>query len=210
MYARCLIVACGLVMFVGCASTNPKQTPASTSPKRAEALAPPYTWAHNPTTLQGRGQPSLSDQRKPAAWIFVDDQPGAYRTVDGTPQLEWRIDSPVSSTPTVRIEVFQPLVGTPDRIRLVLTPLAKDTGAMGYLITAEPGAMVAGQTYALANLGEGFTVRDMTHSPSPLLDGIPPLEPGTYILAASLHNSEKDVDTPAVTCFVVREATGQN
>ena len=163
-----------------------------------------YTAAHNPTTLAGRGTPSLDDQFRPAAWILLDGHEGRYGEVDGNPHLEWVIDEPVSASPTFRVEVFPPLLGTPDGFKAVLQSVETADGSqLVYGLSAGDAMFVPGKTYSLLSPGSGFTVRNLMTGET--LPSIPSLPRGRYALAGGIKNSKTGAETPAVTFFTVGE-----
>jgi hypothetical protein len=161
-----------------------------------------YTASNNPTTLAGRGLPTLDDQFRPAAWILIDGLEGRYVEVNGNPHLEWVIDRPVSATPEFRVEVFKPLLGAPDGFKAVLQSIATVDGSRHvYGLAADSGVFRPGQCYSLTNPGSGFTLRNLMTGE--VVRSIGPLPPGRYAFAGGIRNSDTGAETPAVTFFTV-------
>ena len=163
-----------------------------------------YNSDNNPTTLAGRGEPSLDDLFRPAAWIFIDGKEGKYTEVNGSPHLEWVIDAPVSSTPTFRVAVYPPLLGEPDEFKCVLQSIETADGSkLMYGVTAERGAFDFGREYSLLNPGTGFTVRNLMTGD--VVSQITELPEGRYLIAGGVENTKSGARTPAVTFFSVAD-----
>lgn len=163
-----------------------------------------FTADNNPTTLAGRGEPSLEDHQRPAAWIYIDGRAGEYREENGRKLLQWYTPGTVSPTPTFRLEAYAPLIADPESVLLALEPVIRDGSRVGtaYDIAPKPGTFQLGKTYSLCRPGPGFTVR-ARRSPT-TIDAIPPLVPGTYMLAASIRKQPGDASGAlAVTFFTV-------
>ncbi len=163
-----------------------------------------FTGSNNPTSQAGRGMPTLDDQFRPPAWVYIDNQVGEYLEENGKPQLQWVIKNPVSSTPTFRVETYSSLVGAPDSFSSVLRSL-KISGDKDviYAIGAKEGTFVAGKEYSLTNPGNDFVIRNgMTRD---IVVELPELPAGVYALACSIGNSSKEVKALAVTYFTVGE-----
>lgn len=204
MFRAALIAGC--VFFVGCQSGGNKARTTGDrqgGPRQDErASTPVYTASHNPTTLAGRGQPSLDDQFRPAAWILVDDQEGRYPEVDGHPHLEWVIGGSVSTSPTFRVEVFPPLLGQPDGFKAVLQSMhTRDGSSLFYGLTADAGSFTPGTTYNLLNPGPNFTIRNLITGD--VVQEMGELPPGKYAFAGGIRNAQTGAETPAVTFFTV-------
>ena len=160
------------------------------------------TAENNPTTLAGRGEPSLDDQFRPAAWIYIDGKAGHFVEKDGNPQVQWVIDEPVSRTPTFRAEAFPGLLGTPTGFRCIIQTLETEGGpAAVYSYRADDGSFEVGKEYSLVNPGGNFSVRNRMTGDD--VNEIPPLVPGIYLLVAGLLNEETGTDALAITHFTV-------
>ena len=206
------LVSISVLVFVsGCVAPS-KSKPAApltrTTPAEPTIRLPghreAFTAENNPTTLAGRGEPSLDDQFRPAAWVYIDGKKGSFTDLDGNPQLQWVIEQPVSGTPTFRVEAYEPLVGTPKDFRCVVT-LQDSTGGSSvvYSYLAVEGTFELGREYSLVEPGENFAVRNRVTGDA--VAAIPPLIPGTYLMAAGVLNRETGADTLAVTYFTVAE-----
>ena len=121
------IIVVGISSAGGGCSSPPSQgrepRAAVESPGRASAARPSaakFTAASNPTTLAGRGQPSLDDKARPAAWVYVDGQAGKFIERDGEPLTQWVVEGPVCASPTFRVEGYEPLLGNPMDFKCVL------------------------------------------------------------------------------------------
>ena len=166
------------------------------------------TAENNPTTLAGRGAPSIDDERCPSAWIYIDGHEGHFIEKDGMPQVQWVIEEPVSPSPTFRVEVFEEVLGTPKDFKCVLyTYESTDGSNVGYGIAAEDGEFRTGQDYSLLSPGPEFIVR--LAGTDELLTEIDPLGPGSYLVTAKVENRETGVETLAVTYFTVAETLGE-
>lgn len=166
----------------------------------------PYTAAHNPTKDADRGDPDpdLQDEFRPAAWVLIDGMEGSFTEVDGHPQVQWIVEGPVSSTPTFRIEAFEPVMGSPTMFKCAIRTIeAADGSTVTYGIASDEGAFKVGRDYSLLAPGKGFVIRAPTGD---ILDRIEPLAPGRYLIAASVENPESDKTALAVTYFTVGEA----
>ena len=172
-------------------------------PKRAKPWVP-YTAAHNPTKDAARGDPDLQDEFRPAAWVLIDGMEGSFTEIDGNPQLQWIVDEPVSSSPTFRVEAFEPIMGKPTVFKCALrTDEAVDGSNVTYGIASQEGEFQVGREYSLVSPGKGFVIRTATGD---ILDGIGPLAPGRYYLAASVNNPESKRTALAVTYFTVGQS----
>jgi hypothetical protein len=191
-----------LVYWAGC------QAPSSRGPadegQQQPARRASLTAQNNPTTLAGRGEPSLEDTFRPAAWIFIDGREGAFLERDGNPQVQWFIEDPVGSSPTFRVEAYEPVLGVPRDFNCILdTVESADGSKIEYAFSAEEGTFRVGYEYSLLNPGENFTVRNRTTGD--VVAEIPPLAPGTYLLAAGVKNLGTGKEGLAITYFTVGE-----
>ncbi|UCE60031.1 MAG: hypothetical protein JSU63_21635 [Phycisphaerales bacterium] len=169
------------------------------------ACAPRTTLKNNPTTLAGRGEPSITDEQRPSAWIYIDGHGGKFTEKEGVNQIQWVIEDPVSSTPTFRVEALPDLLGTPKDFKCVLYTYASEDGSnVGYGIAAKEGTFKVGYDYPLLNPGSDFVVR--IAGTEDILDQIEPLAPGSYMLTAGVENAEMGVKTLAVSYFTVGQA----
>ncbi len=166
------------------------------------ACAPRMTLKNNPTVLAGRGEPSVTDEQRPSAWILIDGHEGKFVEKEGVNQIQWVIEEPVSPSPTFRVEALADLLGTPKDFKCVLyTYAAEDGSTIGYGIAAKEGTFKVGQEYSLLNPGSDFVMR--IAGTENLVDQIEPLAPGSYMLTAGVENKAMEVKTLAVSYFTV-------
>ncbi len=197
------------------ASSEPRQQPArppaaqpskpyetlTTKPAKAPARAK-LTSTNNPTTLAGRGAPSLDAADRPAAWVYVDGKAGTFVDHEGQPQLQGVIDQPIGRSPTIRVEAYDPLLGTPRDLKYLLRTVESADGNMiSYAVSSYDGTFEVGREYSLLNPGENFVVRNW-HSGDEVRQ-IAPLSPGTYMIAATVANRDSNKSAAAVTYFTV-------
>ena len=158
----------------------------------------------NPTTRAGRGAPDLASLHNHAAWIYIDGEEGRYIEKDGTPQIQWVVNTPVRRSPTFRVEVYEELLGSPNGFLCVLqTQESFDGTQVVYAIRANEGAFQRGREYSLLDPGEDFTILDKTTNEQ--IKKIPLLSPGVYGIVAEILNDEMDAKGLAVTYFTVAE-----
>jgi hypothetical protein len=206
-----MLVAGLLIIGTGCGRSERTKTAGHhrqrQTPKAAAPRAP-ITAEKNPTTLAGRGQPSLDDEFRPAAWIYMDDHGGTYIEREGNPQVQWIIEDPARPTPTFRIEAYQPLLGNPKDLNCVIDTVDSSDGSkVAYVISSKPGTFEVGRTYSLLRPGDDFIIRN--RATGDVVSEIAPLAPGTYLIAAGLKNLETDKEALAITYFTVGEGTGK-
>ena len=146
------------VAISGCASESKK---AKVGKVRATPTRVIFTAQHNPTTDAGRGEPSIDDQFRPAAWVLVGGKSGTFVQRDGRDQLEWMIEGTVSSNPTFRVEVVESVAGTPRDFSCLLRTVTSEGGSdVYYGIEAKEGTFELGKDYSLLNPGDGFVIRN--------------------------------------------------
>ncbi len=197
----CTLTAGLLVFFAGCASGKKPKTIDGSGKTVQRAV---FTANNNPTTLAGRGEPSLDDIHRPAVWVFVDGQQGEFIERDGNPQVQWVIEGSVNASPTFRIEAFGPLLGTPKDLACTLdTVESADGSSIAYAIKADVGTFQLGRDYSLLKPGDYFTIRNRLTGD--VVMEIAPLAPGTYLLAAGVKNTEAKTEGLAITHFTVGE-----
>ena len=209
------------ILDVGCRSSGqprevaregPKQPTAETAPTEKVVAETPVprsamTAESNPTTNAGRGEPSLDVSSRPAAWIFVDGYAGKFIERDGAPQVQWFTDGAVSASPTFRVEVFEPLLGTPtDFVCTLDTRETSDNSKIAYGLKAHKGTFRVGQDYALLTPGGNFTVRNRLTGD--VVNEIGTLVPGTYVLVAGIKNPDTGKEALAIAEFKVGDAGG--
>ena len=196
-----LLMAC----LTACRSSQPAKDVATEPTGAADRqVRAELTPENNPTTLAGRGEPSLDDPVRPAAWIYVDGLSGRFAEREGNPQLEWVIDDPVGSTPTFRVESYGPLLGTPRNFRYLLKTVdSVDGSEVAYAVAAVKKTFVTGREYPLLDPGDNFIIRNW--STGDILRRIAPLAPGTYLMAGGVTNSSTGTEAAAVTYFTVGE-----
>lgn len=182
------------------AAESPKPAPApSAKPKTAK-----FTAANNPTTLAGRGEPNLAENARPAAWIYIDGKAGKFTDRNGEPLTQWVVDGPVNSSPTFRVEGYEPLLGTPKDFKCVLQAIDSSEGAtVVYGIAANEGTFTPGRDYSLLNPGENFVIRN-GHT-GDIVKEIAPLAPGTYAIVGGLENRSTGKRALAVSYFTIGE-----
>lgn len=171
-------------------------------PKRTQSRVA-YTAQNNPTKRdrQKDPDPTLQDEFRPAAWVLIDGMEGTFTEVDGNPQLQWIVEDTVSSSPTFRVEAFEPIMGSPTVFRCALRTIeAVDGSNITYGIASQEGEFQVGRDYSLVSPGNGFVIRTATGD---IVDGISPLAAGRYFLVASVNNPESDKTALAVTAFTV-------
>ncbi len=176
--------------------------PASTARRAA------FTAENNPTRRDLRGDPSLEDFYRPAAWVYIDGREGRFIERDGRPQVQWQIEGLVSASPTFRVEVFSPLLGTPTNFVCTVDLLeAPDGTNIAYAIRAVEGTFILGHDYSLLRPGDNFVVRNRTTGD--VVNELAPLVPGTYMLAAGIKNVETGKEALAITYFTVGQRSGE-
>lgn len=181
------------------APTKPVRTISVTTVKQ-----PAFTKENNPTTVAGRGEPSLDDAQRPAAWVFIDGNPGKFTERDGQKLIQWTIEKPVGDEPKFRVEGFEPLVGNARDFKCVLRAVDSTEGTdFMYGISAKPGTFEPGKDYSLLNPGDNFIIRNGWTGD--VVREIAPLAPGTYAVAAGLENAKTGKKAAAVTYFKVSE-----
>jgi len=197
---------------VGAGCTSPadqgsKPRATTESPKPAPAARPKpatFTAANNPTALAGRGEPSLEDRERPAAWVYIDGKAGKFNERDGQRLTQWTVEGTVGSTPTFRVEGYEPLLGTPQDFKCVLQAIESPDGSdVIYGIAANEGTFSPGRDYPLLNPGDNFVIRNPLSGD--IVREIAPLAPGTYALVGGLENRATGKRALAVTYFTVGE-----
>jgi hypothetical protein len=190
-------------VFLAAGCNGPKKGPIADDGHKRPVQRATLTAENNPTMLSGRGQPDLDDWLRPAAWIYVDGRSGEFLEVEGSPQGQWTITKPVSSTPTFRVEAYAPLLGNPRDFNCVLQPVdVSSDSTVTYVFSAVKGTFNVGHEYSLLKPGKNFTIRN--YSTGDVVLKIPPLSPGTYLLAAGVKNLQQAKEGHAVTYFTVR------
>jgi hypothetical protein len=183
------------------AQPQPRQAPqpATPAPKAKRAY---LTAQNNPTTLAGRGEPSLEEADRPAAWIFIDGKNGKFREREGRRMIQWVIEEPVGEAPTFRVEGYDPLLGEAKDFKAVLQSVDATGGAeVMYKLIAREGSFSMGTDYPLLNPGDNFVIRNGLTGD--VVREIAPLAPGTYAIAAGLKNNQTKKEAAAVTYFTV-------
>ena len=197
------VLAAGiLVAGVGC---GPKNVTVGTTAQAGGRLIPVvFTDETNPTTKCGRGEPSLDDQFRPAAWVYIDGEEGRFIERDGHPQLQWVIDGPVSRSPTFRVGIYEPLVGIPKDFKCVLQTIESVDGSdVRYGILTQDGKFEIGKSYSLLRPGDEFIIRNLVTGD--IVREFPPLAPGRYAFAAAVGRPDSKNRAAAVTFFTVGE-----
>lgn len=185
-------------------TTAPRKDTQSTSAGQSSSARLVFTKENNPTALAKRGEPSLTDQFRPAAWIFIDGKDGRFTDKDGQRHLEWVIEQPVSASPTFRVEVYEPLLGQADEFSAVIETIAAADGSkVRYGLSAPAGSMQFGKDYNLLNPGPEFALKNLDTKDR--IAEIAPLPAGRYLIAAGIKNTKTDAKTAAVTYFTVTE-----
>ncbi len=216
-------VSAGIIAFSfsssGCKKQDKPSTPAGDvqeqpSPEVSEQRTRPsarraaFTAENNPTTLAGRGEPSLDDFFRLPAWIYVDGKEGKFIEREDKPQVQWLIEEPVGYSPTFRVEAYEPLLGTPKDFTCQLDTVdSPEASTIAYSFQANPGTFRVGHEYSLLKPGNDFTIRN--RESGDVVTEIPPLVPGTYVLWAGIKNLEAGKEGLAITYFTVAEDSGQ-
>jgi hypothetical protein len=171
--------------------------------KKTSTRREPITAENNPTTKAGRGAPDLEKPHSPAAWVYIDGKEGKFKEEAGQPLLQWFIEEPVCATPSFRVEVFEPLIGTPKDFKAVLRTIESDDGTdLVYGIAAGDGTFEVGKEYNMLSPGENFVVRNVVTGD--VVKELAPLPSGKYAIAAGILNSGTGKQTLAVTYFTVK------
>lgn len=203
-----------LMICAGCATGDSAPQPTAESPRAETKPAEEPRGAveqqevvDNPTTRAGRGVPDLKSVHRHAAWIYIDNEEGQFIEKDGRPQVQWVISTPVSRSPTFRVEVYEQLLGSPKDFNCVLqTETAYDGSRVVYGIRAKEGTFEAGKEYSLLAPGDNFVIFDgLTKAP---IDRIPLLSPGVYGIVGGVTNAQKDARGVAITYFTVGDDLG--
>lgn len=160
----------------------------------------------NPTTKGRRGEPSLDDVFRPAAWIYMDSKSGTFRKKDDKPLLAWFIEESVRPSPTFLVRVDKALLGKPHDFSCVIDRVEGDGPAFAYAIAAKPGKFKSDTGYRLLNPGDDFIIHNRTTGD--LVTRIGTLLPGEYRIMAAVKNLEMKTEALAVTQFTVRERVG--
>jgi len=189
---------------------EPAEPTETTKPAKPDKPVEPAPIVDNPTTRAGRGAPDLEDPARPAAWLYVDGYAGHFIDKDGMPQIQWIIEEPVVAQPTLRLEVYESLLGHPTTVRFFLQDVPdEETGEpagtpIRFAFASEEGTFQTGREYDLCNLGEGFIVRKNPKTEDEMIvDRIAPLPPGPYLIAAAIESEVSDLKGLAVTYFTV-------
>ncbi len=197
-----LLTACSLTALLGCQPEGKTVKSLGQVGRASNRLV--FTDATNPTTSGGRGQPSLDDAFRPAAWVYIDGQEGRYIEHEGQPQLQWVIEGPVNRSPTFRVAVYQPLVGEPRDFTCVLQTIESVDGSdIRYGILANDGKFEIGRAYSLLRPGKEFVIRNLVTGD--IVREFAPLAPGRYAFAAAIGQRESENRAAAVTFFTVGE-----
>lgn len=178
--------------------------PVASQPKVKQVRTAKYVLrvAANPTTKSGRGEPSLTDIKRPAAWIHIDGHDGAYGEKDGKPDAAWVIKGKVSASPSFTVEAFSTLLGKPkDFVATLYSEELKDGSKIAYSFKAKKRTFEVGRKYALLAPGNDFVIRNLTTGDVVL--EIPPLPAGTYVLAAGVKNLDTGKEALAISRFTV-------
>lgn len=193
---------------IGCSSPSsrdrkPRVAAESAKPtSSAKSKAAQFTAANNPTTLAGRGAPSLDERARPAAWVYVDGKAGKFTDRDGEPLTQWVVEGSVSASPTFRVEGYEPLLGNPRDFKCVLQAVDSSEGStVVYGIAANEGTFAPGRDYSLLNPGENFVIRNGLTGD--IVKEIAPLAPGTYAIVGGLENRSTGKRALAVSYFTV-------
>jgi len=179
---RVLCLCAMAVAISGCSSGSKKAKPANA---KAEPTRVIFTAQNNPTTNAGRGEPSIDDQFRPAAWVLVDGHGGTF-----SERLEWMIEGTVSRSPGFRVEAVESIVGNAkDFSCLLRSRSGSGETDVYYAIAANEGTFELGKEYSLLRPGSGFVVRNgFTRD---VVAEIPPLAPGEYLITGAVGKAPK-------------------
>ncbi len=188
-------IACG-----GCARSRQRaDSPAADN--RPQAASSPEV---NPTQQAGRGEPTADNPHRAAAWIYIDGNGGEYRKDDnGNDLLQWFITTPVSTRPTFRVEVHQPLMGKDVDFKCAVQ--TRDLNAAdppSYALMSKEGRFSAGKEYQLLAPGADFILR--MAGTDEILTEAPALPPDDYVLFATVISRAHGHEVVAVTYFTVK------
>lgn len=184
----------------GVAGTAKSTAPTSVATSKAAR----FNAVNNPTTLAGRGEPSLDERARPAAWVFIDGKAGKFTDRDGEPLTQWIVEGPVSSSPTFRVEGYEPLLGSPRDFKCVLQAVDSSEGSTAvYGIAAKEGTFTPGHDYPLLHPGENFVIRNGLTGD--VVTEIAPLAPGAYAIVGGLENRATGKRALAVSYFTIGE-----
>ncbi len=160
----------------------------------------------NPTTMGRRGEPSLDDVFRPAAWIYIDSRSGTFRKDGDEPLVSWFIEESVKPSPTFLVRVHEPLLGSPHDFSCVIDRIKGEGPAFAYAIAAKPGKFKSGTGYRLVDPGQDFVIHN--RATGDVVKRIGTLLPGTYRIMAAIKNLETKKEALAITQFTVRERVG--
>jgi hypothetical protein len=196
-----------LALYAGC--KRGEERAGSAGDGGAQAAKPAtrtsFTAEDNPTARDGRGAPDLNEFYRPAAWIYVDGQEGKFVEEGGQLRVQWVIEAPVSGSPTFRVEAFEPLLGTPKDFACTLdTAGTGGSSSTAYAIKAVEGTFEVGREYSLLRPGDNFVVRNRVSGD--VVQEIPPLPAGGYMIAAGVKNLQTGKEGLAITSFTVAES----
>jgi len=196
---------------VGSAGEGGAQVAKPTAEEKAQPAPPTqpstrasFTAENNPTARAGRGVPDLNEFYRPAAWIYVDGQEGRFVEEGGQLRVQWTIETPVSESPTFRVEAFEPLLGSPKDFACTLDAVEGGGSSTAYAIKAVEGTFEVGREYSLLRPGDNFVVRNRVSGD--VVQEIPPLPPGHYMIAAGIKNLQTGKEALAITSFTVAES----
>jgi len=116
--------------------------------------------------------------------------------------VQWVVTDPVTQTPTVRVEGYQPLMGSPRDFRFILKTIDSQDGSdISYAVSASKGTFTPGKSYSLLHPGDNFIIRNW--ATGDVVREIAPLQPGKYLLAGGMVNEQTGREAAAVTYFTV-------
>lgn len=184
----------------GCAGSRQRAESPAAENRPSAAPSPDV----NPTQQAGRGEPSTDNPHRAAAWIYIDGNAGEYRKDDnGNDLLQWYITTPVSSRPTFRVAVHQPLMGKDVDFKCAVQ--TRDLNAVdpaSYALMSKEGRFSAGKDYDLLNPGDDFILR--IGGTDEILTEAAPLPPGDYVIFATVTSRAHGHDVVAVSYFTVK------
>ncbi|MEK6799485.1 MAG: hypothetical protein AABZ12_11000 [Planctomycetota bacterium] len=176
---------------------------ANFSSTTASAAKSTMSATENPTAKAGRGQPTLDQPERPAAWIYVDGKAGKFGDRDGQPQIQWVIDEPVRPAPTFRVEAYGPLLGAPNEFKYLIKTVEAEGAEVQYAVSSGSGSFNVGKEYNLLKPGDDFIVRNW--ATGDVVREIAPLPAGKYLVGGTVRDAKSGKEAAAVTYFTVRK-----
>lgn len=166
-----------------------------------------YTPLDNPAARAGRGRASLLDPMRPCVFISLDERDGTMP--EG--KMQWVLDEPVTSWPTLTLRTVPEVLGDIVRVRLVLVRLVEDEKSRGfradshwlYLIESKADAHIPAWVKMPLCANPLLRYVDKGSGMGREVEQLPPLPEGVYELVAEVVGTTSEERTLAVTQFTV-------